>query len=70
VIQGDPLLAYQLSLSRELGMTLKRLVQEIGPGEIALQIAYDDIEMNRRSKAKADAERRAQRSAGLRQVGW
>jgi hypothetical protein len=64
------LLSYQLSLSRELGKTLKELVRDIGPGEIALQIAYDDIEMNRRAKAKAAAELRAQRSAGLTRVGW
>jgi hypothetical protein len=46
-LQADPLLRYQYGLAREMGMTLKRLVAELGPGEIAYQIAYDELETNK-----------------------
>jgi hypothetical protein len=40
-----------------MGMTLKRLVAELGPGEIAYQIAYDELETDARSKRAEQARR-------------
>jgi hypothetical protein len=56
-LQADPLLRYQYGLAREMGMTLKRLVAELGPGEIAYQIAYDELETDARSKRAEQARR-------------
>lgn len=46
-MKDDQLLRYQYRLARELGMTHARLVQELAPGEIAFQMAYDELEMER-----------------------
>jgi len=36
-------------------MTLQRFLQEMGPGEIAYQIAYDELEADARSKRAQQA---------------
>jgi hypothetical protein len=61
-LQTDSLLRYQYGLARELGMTHQRLIRELGQGEIAYQIAYDELEADARSKA---AERARMAATGL-----
>ena len=41
-------------------MSLKRLERELGQGEIAYQLAYDELEMDARSK-RAEQTRKASR---------
>lgn len=61
---------YQFGLARDLHMTHKRLLKELGQGEITYQIAYDELEADARSK-QAERTRRAaesmqrQRNLGL-----
>lgn len=65
-LQTDPILRYQYGLARDLHMTHKRLMDELGTGEIAYQIAYDELEAVARSK---QAERARQIADQLKKHG-
>lgn len=63
-LKNDPILRYQVSLSRDLHMTFGRLVWELEQfgqhspyPELALQVAFDEIESARASEQAARAQR-------------
>lgn len=66
VLTTDPLLRYQFGLARDLHMTHKRLMEELGTGELAYWVAYDELEADARSK---QAERAARISEQLKRHG-
>lgn len=59
-LKADPIQRYLRGLARELHMTYRRLLEELEPGEIAYELAYDEMETDRRNKqaerARAAAE--------------
>ncbi len=60
-LETDPITKYLVGLARELHMTYGRLLHDLdtyGHGELALQIAYDEMEVTKaqaRARAASDA---------------
>ena len=58
-LKADPLQHYLIGLARKLGMTYRRLQLEMGQGEVAYQLAYDELEADAHKRRNKQAEQAA-----------
>jgi hypothetical protein len=66
-LKADGGLSFEYILAKELGMTHKRLLRELGPGELAYWRASFELEHEHFNDMRAESERKAAAAAKERE---